>query len=89
MEFQLNAAGKRIFPSEFKRRILDDLKNGVSTHELARKYSIPMQNIVYWKRSADQAVLGKAPSKKKKQFQHQNIAGLWKRIKIFVNRSRI
>jgi transposase len=64
MEFQLNAVGKRIFPSEFKRKILDEINSGVSVHELARKYSIPMQNIVYWKKSADQAVLGKASAPK-------------------------
>lgn len=59
IEFQLNAAGKRIYPTEFKKKILEDLGSGCTVHELARKYGIPVQNIVNWKHSSDRAVLGK------------------------------
>jgi transposase-like protein len=59
MEFQVNAAGKRIYASEFKKSILDELRAGATVHELGRKYQIPIQNIVYWKKSEELAVLGK------------------------------
>jgi transposase-like protein len=59
MQFQINAAGKRIYPSEFKRKVLDDLRGGATVHELGRRHGIPIQNIVNWKRSEDLAVLGK------------------------------
>lgn len=59
MQFQVNAAGKRIYPFEFKWKVLEELHEGATSHELGRRYSIPIQNIVNWKRSADVAVLGK------------------------------
>ena len=59
MQFQVNAAGKRIYPSEFKRKVLEELRDGATVHELGRKYGIPIQNIVYWKKAAESAVLGK------------------------------
>jgi transposase-like protein len=60
MQFQLNAAGKRIYPSEFKRKVLDELRGGATTHELGRRYGVPIQNIVNWRRAEQVAVLGKA-----------------------------
>lgn len=59
MQFQLNAAGKRIFPSEFKTRVLEELRAGATTHELGRKYGIGTQNIIHWKKLEQSAVLGK------------------------------
>jgi len=59
MEFQLNAAGKRIFPNSFKQKILEEIESGSTNHELARKYGIPVQNIVHWKKARDHAVFGK------------------------------
>ena len=59
MQFQVNAAGKKIYPSEFKRKVLEELRGGNTPHELGRKYGIPIQNIVNWKRSEQVAVLGK------------------------------
>ena len=50
MQFQINAAGKRIFPSEFKTRVLEELRSGATTHELGRKYGIGSQNIIHWKK---------------------------------------
>jgi transposase-like protein len=64
MEFQVNAAGKRIYPTEFKRKILEELSSGATSHELARKYGIAIQNIIYWKKAKDQAVFGKTPAAK-------------------------
>lgn len=60
MQFQVNAAGKRIYPSEFKRKVLDELREGATAHELGRKHGIPIQNIVNWRRSEQVAVLGKS-----------------------------
>jgi transposase-like protein len=60
MQFQINAAGKRIYPSEFKRKVLDELRGGETSHELGRRYGVPVQNIVNWRKAEDLAVLGKA-----------------------------
>lgn len=60
MEFQVNAAGKRIYPSEFKKQILDDLRAGSTVAELGRKHGIPIHNILYWKQAEAKAVFGKA-----------------------------
>jgi transposase-like protein len=60
MQFQVNAAGKRIYPSEFKQQILDDLRAGNTAAELGRKHGIPIHNILYWKQAAEKAVMGKS-----------------------------
>jgi hypothetical protein len=65
MQFQVNAAGKRIYPSEFKRKVLDELRGGQTPHELGRRYGVPIQNIVNWRRSEELAVLGKSKSESK------------------------
>jgi transposase-like protein len=64
MQFQVNAAGKRIFPSEFKKQILDELREGSTAAELGRKHGIPIHNILYWKQAEAKAVSGnsKVPS---------------------------
>ena len=55
--FRVNAAGKRIFPtSEFKTKVLDELRAGATSHELGRKYGIGIQNIIHWKRVEQSAV---------------------------------
>jgi transposase-like protein len=59
MEFQINAAGRRVYPSEFKKKILEEIRTGVTAHELSRKYEIPIQNVLYWKKAQDEAVFGK------------------------------
>lgn len=58
-QFQVNAAGKRIYTSEFKRKILAEVAAGASAAQVARQYQIPMQNILNWKKSQELAVLGK------------------------------
>lgn len=60
MEFQVNAAGKRIYPSEFKKQILDDLRAGSTVAEQGRKHGIPIHNILYWKQAEAKAVMGKS-----------------------------
>ena len=60
MQFQINAAGKRIFPSEFKTKILEELRAGATSHELGRKYGIGTQNIIHWKKLEQSAVMGKS-----------------------------
>ena len=37
MQFQINAAGKRIFPSKFKTKVLEELRAGATAHALGRK----------------------------------------------------
>ena len=59
MQFQINAAGKRIYPSEFKRQVLEELQAGSTAAELGRKHGVPIHNIFYWKQAAERAVLGK------------------------------
>ena len=58
-QFPVNAAGKKIYPTEFKKKVLEELKAGATAPELARKYGMAMQNILYWKHSAEKAVTGK------------------------------
>jgi transposase-like protein len=60
MQFQVNAAGKRIFPSEFKTKVLEELRSGATAHELGRKYGIGTQNVIQWKRAEESAVAGKS-----------------------------
>ena len=50
MEFQVNAAGKKIFPSEFKKKVLEELAQGATIPELARKYGIRDANILHWRK---------------------------------------
>ncbi len=59
MEFQVNAAGKRIYPSEFKGKVLKELQAGCTVAELSRKHGVPIHNIFYWRQAAERAVLGK------------------------------
>jgi transposase-like protein len=60
MEFQVNAAGKRIYPPQFKLKVLEELRGGATVHELGRKYGVAIQNIVYWKQTEQKAVMGKS-----------------------------
>ena len=60
MEFQVNAAGKRIYPSEFKKQVLEDLRSGKTAAELGRKHGVPIHNILYWKQAEEKAVMGKS-----------------------------
>lgn len=60
MEFQVNAAGKRIYPSEFKLRVLEELRAGNTVAELGRRHGIPIHNILYWRQSQEKAVMGKS-----------------------------
>ena len=64
MEFQVNAAGKRIFPPQFKLRILEELRGGATAPELGRKYGIAIHNILYWKQAEQKAVMGKSSEAK-------------------------
>ena len=59
MEFQVNAAGKRIYPSEFKRKVLEEIRAGQTAAEVGRKHGVPIHNIVYWRQASERAVLGK------------------------------
>jgi hypothetical protein len=65
MQFQVNAAGTRIYPSVFKRKVLDELRGGHTPHELGRRYGVPIQNLVNWRRLEELAVLGKSKSESK------------------------
>lgn len=58
MEFSINAAGKRVYPSEFKRKMLSEMDAGASPHELGRRYGIPIQNLVNWRKGQQLAALG-------------------------------
>ena len=60
MQFQVNAAGKRVFPSEFKTKVLEELHRGAISHELGRTYGIGSQNIIRWKKLEQSAVLGRS-----------------------------
>lgn len=60
MQFQVNAAGKKIYPSEFKRQVLEELRGGNTAAELGRRHGVPIHNILYWKHSEEKAVMGKS-----------------------------
>lgn len=58
MQFEVNAAGKRIYPTEFKRQVLGELRGGATPSEVGRRHGIPIQNILKWRRSEQAAVMG-------------------------------
>ena len=59
MTFQVNTAGRRIYPSEVKQAVLSDLREGNTAAEVSRKHGIPIQNIFKWRQLAERAVLRK------------------------------
>jgi transposase-like protein len=46
---KFRADGKRVYPAAFKQTVVNECRDGVTAAEVARKYQIPMQNIVKWK----------------------------------------
>lgn len=59
MEFQLATDGRKIYPSSFKKQLLDQMRSGeVTASELSRKYQIPIQNLVKWRRKEIEQVEG-------------------------------
>lgn len=44
------ADGTRVYTSSFKQMVLGECASGATAAELARKYQIPMQNIIKWKK---------------------------------------
>jgi len=54
-EVRRNNAGKRIFSSQFKQKIIAEVEAGSTVGEVARKYGIVMQNIHRWMRLARNA----------------------------------
>ena len=40
------ANGRRVYPNNFKLKVVDDCRNGLTAAEAARKYQILIQNIV-------------------------------------------
>lgn len=53
MEFRTKIDGTKIYTNEFKKQIMEELAAGHSHAELARKYGIPSQNILKWKKKLD------------------------------------
>lgn len=51
MEFPVNAQGKRIFPPEFKKKVLEELSAGATVAELVRKYGVSSTNVQNWRKS--------------------------------------
>lgn len=41
--------GKRIYTADFKQSVVAECKAGATTAEVARKYQIPIQNVVKWR----------------------------------------
>jgi transposase-like protein len=68
MQFQVNAAGKRIYPSEFKQKVLAELHAGQTAHAIGRQYGVPIQSILNWKKTAELAVLGKGRDPKEEEM---------------------
>lgn len=54
-QYQLNARGHRIYPTEVKQKILAELGQGRTRAELSREYRIPIQSINKWQRDAKKA----------------------------------
>lgn len=46
MEFEKTVDGRNIYSSMFKRQVLEEVREGVSPHELGCKYGIPVQNVI-------------------------------------------
>ena len=44
--------GKRINTCEFEQKIIGECAAGATTSEVSRKYGIPVQNVVKWRRAA-------------------------------------
>lgn len=58
IEHPRNDAGRRIFPSDFKQKVIAEIEAGETIPALARRYGIAMQNIQRWRRLAKQATKG-------------------------------
>lgn len=68
MEYTVNKAGRKIYAQEFKNKILKEIDEGKTYHEVSNKYGVPVRYLYDWKhsllkRSSDQAVSseGKVP----------------------------
>ncbi len=86
MQYKTRSDGKKIYPSQLKKEILDLIKSGKSPAELSREYQIPIQNINKWNRSAleaDQKTYeGAKPEEMITKSDHlKSIAELEKQIK--------
>jgi transposase-like protein len=62
MQFEVNAMGHKVYPNSFKKQVLDELRAGATAAELGRRYGVPIQNIVKWKKKEQEAVVGAEPS---------------------------
>ncbi len=83
MEFQLNAAGKRIIPGDFKRQVLKELSQGKTAAELSREHRIPMQNIIRWRRNelrANEATFKKQITKSGKSSEESELLAEYRRV---------
>lgn len=50
MEFKRRSDGKKIYPTDFKVEICEQIANGETMAELSRKHQVPIQNIHKWYR---------------------------------------
>ena len=83
MDFQLNAAGKRIIPGDFKKQLLKELAGGATMADLARRYQVPIQNIVRWRRlevEAGEASFKKQIAKNKTPAQETELLAEYRRM---------
>jgi len=79
MQFQINAAGRRVFPSEFKAKVLTELRGGATAHELGRRHGIPIQNILNWRNREEASVLERSNSKSAKEEESTVSAAEYKK----------
>lgn len=67
MEFARAKDGRRLYSKEFKAKVIQELEQGFTPAELARRYEIPVLVIIKWKHSARRidlrAEADKAPEK--------------------------
>jgi transposase-like protein len=49
MQYELRSDGKRIFPSQLKRQILDEVEAGGSPSQVARCHGVPVHYVIRWR----------------------------------------
>ena len=50
MQYEVRSDGKRMFPAELKRQILNEIEAGGSPSQVARQHGVPVHYVIRWRR---------------------------------------
>jgi transposase len=62
MEYTISKSGRKIYAQEFKSKILKELDEGKTHHEVSNKYSIPVRYLYDWKHSFNRQSRDQSPT---------------------------